>query len=143
MSNHTHNTKEELLKRKGVNPTAMRLLILQEFLKDDNAKTLSDIEQALAPADKVTIYRTIKTFVDNGIVHPITLNRGTTYALCKHSEQEHHIHPHFSCLQCGMTHCLLKTEVHLESVPSQYEIMEVNLTVMGYCKECRSSKEIP
>jgi len=57
---------EERLLNKNIHPTAMRILVL-DFLQDKNsAISLSDIEKGLQPADRTTIYRTLKTFEHNG-----------------------------------------------------------------------------
>lgn len=128
---------EKLLEDKQVKPTAMRLLVAQEFLKRTEAKSLHAIEEALPTADKVTIYRTVKTFMDNDIVHAVMLPDGQTkYALCNHAGHLHHVHPHFTCKKCGQTQCLQKTQMHLEYFPKGFEISESLLSFSGYCPEC-------
>lgn len=130
---------EKILQNKEVKPTAMRLLVLNEFMKTAEAKTLQDIEDALPTADKVTIYRTVKTFVDNYILHPVVLPEGQTkYALCNHEGKEHSVHPHFTCLRCGQTKCLPETELMLKFLPDSYEIKEAILMLSGYCTACSS-----
>jgi Fur family ferric uptake transcriptional regulator len=51
----------ELLK-KQINPTAVRLVVLDFLLKQNNAVSLTNIELNLENTDRVTLYRTIKTF---------------------------------------------------------------------------------
>ena len=50
------------LKNKSVKPTAMRLLVLQFFTEQTKAVSLKNLEIALAPADKSTLFRTLRTF---------------------------------------------------------------------------------
>lgn len=129
---------EQLLESKQVKPTAMRLLIMDEFLKSSDAKSLQAIEEALPKADKVTIYRTVKTFIDNDIVHSVILPHGQTkYALCQHQGHQHHVHPHFTCQKCGETKCLPKTKVHLEDLPKDYKISDTVFTMLGFCPDCK------
>ncbi|HWZ05000.1 MAG TPA: hypothetical protein VNX40_15390, partial [Mucilaginibacter sp.] len=74
---------EQKLIDKNINPTAMRLLVLDFLLNQNAAISLSDIEKGLTPADRITIYRTLKTFEEKGLVHAI--DDGTCspkYALC-------------------------------------------------------------
>lgn len=128
---------EILLQTKQVNPTAMRLLVAEEFLKSSEAKSLQALELAMPDADKVTIYRTVKTFVDNDIIHAVVLPDGQTkYALCQHSGHQHHVHPHFTCEKCGQTQCLPSTHMHLEDFPKDFKICETVLTFSGLCPDC-------
>ncbi len=129
---------ERLLERKHVKPTAMRILVVEELLKTTEAVSLQDLEEALPTADKVTIYRTIKTFEDNDIVHAVVLPNGQTkYALCRHAGHQHHIHPHFTCTKCGQTHCLPQTHMQLEDFPQGYKVCDILLTFSGLCPECQ------
>lgn len=128
---------ERLLKHKEVKPTAMRILVAEEFLKNSEAKSLQTIEEALPKADKVTIYRTIRTFLDNDIIHSVLLPDGQTkYALCEHEDHQHHVHPHFTCNKCGETHCLPETNIKMETFPREYQISDVLLTLSGICPKC-------
>lgn len=128
---------EKILEQKHVKPTAMRILVAEEFLKSHEAKSLQAIEDALPTADKVTIYRTIKTFVDHDIVHAVVLPDGQTkYALCQHAGHQHHVHPHFTCRKCGQTQCLPETQMHLEHFPKGFKITETLLTLSGLCPNC-------
>ncbi|PRY08339.1 hypothetical protein CLV24_12126 [Pontibacter ummariensis] len=52
-------------------PTAMRLIVLETLQKQIAAVSLQDLETAFAKADRITIYRTLKTFEENRLVHSI------------------------------------------------------------------------
>ncbi|PVX51910.1 Fur family ferric uptake transcriptional regulator [Balneicella halophila] len=130
---------ERLLEKKRVKPTPTRILVAEELLKNNEAKSLQDMEEALPNADKVTIYRTIKTFLDNHIIHSVLLPDGQTkYALCEHAEHQHHVHPHFTCQKCGETHCLPETNIPLQDFPKNYKVSDVLLTLSGVCPKCSS-----
>jgi len=74
---------EQKLVSKKINPTAMRILVLEVLLQQSSALSLSDIEKNLETADRITIYRTLKTFEQNGLIHSIEDGTGTPkYALC-------------------------------------------------------------
>ncbi len=129
---------EELLLEKQVKPTAMRILIAKEFLKSGKAMSLQTLENLLPTADKITIYRTVKTFLDNDIIHSILLPDGRTeYALCKHKGKEHHVHPHFTCEKCGQTHCLPPIKMLSSYFPEGYIISDTILTLSGICPKCK------
>lgn len=131
---------EPLLRSKKINPTAMRILVLDYLLSKKNATTLTDIEKALAPADRITIYRTIKTFEQQGLVHHIDDGTGAIkYALCADdctSGEHHDIHVHFLCNSCKETFCLPKTKVPTVNLPSEFKPEEISLLVKGICQNC-------
>ena len=71
------------LAQRDIKPTAMRILVLQYLMEQDSAVSLQNIENAFVIADKSTLYRTLKTFEKNKLVH--TIDDGTKqlkYALC-------------------------------------------------------------
>ncbi|HXI01168.1 MAG TPA: hypothetical protein VNI52_12950 [Sphingobacteriaceae bacterium] len=92
------NIEEKLLEKK-INPTAMRLLVLDFMLQQKGALSLTDIEKGLAPADRITIYRSLKSFEEHGLVHSIDDGTGAPkYALCVDdcdTVAHHDLHVHF------------------------------------------------
>ncbi|OJR65776.1 transcriptional repressor, partial [Escherichia coli] len=83
---------EQELKAKKINPTAMRLLVLKFLKQQKGAVSLADIEASFEQSDRVTLYRTVKTFESKGLLHSITTNNITHYALCAQGcdEKNHH-----------------------------------------------------
>ncbi|HYF03513.1 MAG TPA: transcriptional repressor [Patescibacteria group bacterium] len=96
------------------------------------------IEQKLAgQMDRVTIYRVLHSFCEDGLTHRITSDDGKYYfALCRKCNGKHHLHNHFHfrCLQCGKVECL-KEEVEV-TVPNGYTLENANCWLSGYCKDC-------
>jgi len=62
---------EDRLNKREIKPTAMRILILQYLMKQKSATSLQQIENAMPSADKSTIYRTLKTFENNRLIHAV------------------------------------------------------------------------
>ena len=98
-------SQPDILKQSGLSVTESRKKILDLFLETDGALAHADIEKNTASAfDRVTVYRTLQTFVEKGIIHQIpTIDNSILYALCKHNcEQGHHHddHVHFICSNC-------------------------------------------
>jgi Fur family ferric uptake transcriptional regulator len=91
--------------------------------------------------DRVTIYRTLQTFVDKGIIHTIpTADNSIMYALCKEtcSEGHHHDdHVHFLCEECGTTYCLDNVTIPQVTIPKGFSVHQTNVLVNGICKNCR------
>ena len=133
---------EQKLVNKSINPTAMRLLVLDFLLNQNAAISLSDIEKGLKPADRITIYRTLKTFEEKGLTHTIDDGTGTPkYALCADdcdANEHHDTHVHFNCITCKETFCLPDSKIPDISLPGGFISIEMNLTVKGICKTCRN-----
>lgn len=128
--------------QKGIRPTAMRLLVLDFLLKQSAAVSLSDLETYFQRADRITLYRSLKTFEEKGLVHSIDDGSGAVkYALCPDgcSPQEHHdLHVHFFCNRCRETFCLPKSRIPDIALPERFRTEEINLVVKGTCGKCSS-----
>lgn len=133
-------TIEQLLTSKNIRVTAMRLLIYKFLAEKQVAATLSDIENAFEKADRTTLYRTVKTFVEKDIVHQIDDGTGTVkYALCEQDcscEIETDLHLHFHCNNCNETVCLTEHKIPKIKVPDGFVSENVNLVVKGICDKC-------
>ncbi len=131
---------EEILKQKEINPTAMRLLILDYFLKQDSAVSLSDLESDFDYSDRTTLFRTLKTFEKKGLLHSINDGHTTSYALCMDDcSEEHHAdrHIHFCCISCKKIFCLPKVKTPDIEIPSDFELGKLDIIAHGLCSECR------
>jgi Fur family ferric uptake transcriptional regulator len=67
---------DEILTNKTVRITAMRQLVLEYFLENDGTFGLLELENDFPKSDRITIYRTLKTFEQKGIVHGISNGTG-------------------------------------------------------------------
>ncbi len=134
------NTIEEFLESKKVRPTAMRLLIFRFLLEKQTAVSLGNIEAYFDNCERTTLYRTLKTFEENGIVHQIDDGTGISkYALCEpgcNCQIEQDLHLHFHCTNCNETVCLTQHKIPHINLPDGYEAKDVNLVVKGVCKQC-------
>ena len=138
-------TQLDILKRNGLSVTEGRKKILDLFLATEGALAHADIEKNTDAAfDRVTVYRTLQTFVDNGIIHQIpTTDNSVLYALCKHNcAQGHHHdnHVHFICDKCDKTICLDDVTVPAVKLPEDFEPLHAAMIVSGVCRECKSIK---
>ncbi len=119
--------------------TDCRQVIIREFLDKQVALAHSDLEESLdSQFDRVTIYRTLKTFLDKDVVHKVLDDSGATkYALCSHEEEYHnHEHVHFKCEVCGETTCLESITLPSIKLPDGFKKKEMNLLVQGICIKC-------
>ncbi|MFC3880149.1 Fur family transcriptional regulator [Algoriphagus namhaensis] len=130
-----------ILKDHKLRITDCRKEIIQEFLQKKIALSHGDLEETLKNQfDRVTIYRTLKTFVDKDVVHKVLDDQGVTkYALCSHDheEREHsHEHVHFKCEKCQETTCIESITLPAITLPKGFEKREMNLLVQGICDKC-------
>jgi len=121
--------------------TDCRAEVLNVFLSYDYALSNADLENDLhTNFDRVTIYRTLRTFLDKGIIHKVLDDTGNPkYALCKEEcsqKEHHHYHVHFKCIQCGQTSCLEGIEIPDIKLPQGFVFQESNLLVNGICVSC-------
>ena len=133
------NADDNLIKR-NIKPTAIRELVFDILVEQKTAISLSDLEQKFHKSDKVTLYRTLKTFEDKKLIHSIDDGTGAVkYALCKESCQCHpeDLHVHFFCLKCQHTICLNDLPVPVVSLPVDFSLETINMVVKGVCANCR------
>ncbi|MFD1002562.1 Fur family transcriptional regulator [Ohtaekwangia kribbensis] len=131
---------DRLLKTFRLRSTPSRQEILHLFLNKDYALSHGDIEKEINnELDRVTVYRTLKTFLDKGLIHKVLDDEGSLkYALCNDACSKtghHHDHVHFKCTSCGQTNCL-EVEVPVVKLPKGYRASEVNLLIQGICERC-------
>lgn len=128
-----------ILKNHQLRVTDCRMDILDYFLNQKKALSFKDLEDKFAVYDRVTLYRTLHSFTENGVLHKIPDDSGfATYGICYHTcdaKSHHHDHLHFKCNACGSIECLDEhvPDVHL---PEGYSIQEINLIINGICKIC-------
>jgi Fur family ferric uptake transcriptional regulator len=131
---------EQFLEQKNIRPTAMRILVYQFMASKEITVGLSDIENAFDKAERTTLYRTLKTFEEKGVVHQIDDGTGTTkYALCEEGckcDVDQDLHLHFHCSQCNQTSCLVEHKIQPISLPDNFIAEDVNLVVKGICDKC-------
>jgi Fur family ferric uptake transcriptional regulator len=131
---------ETLLRDFKLRSTPNRQEILHLFLEKNYALSHGDIEKEIdSSLDRVTVYRTLKTFLDKGLIHKVLDDEGSLkYALCNEAcstVEHHHDHVHFKCTQCGQTYCL-NIDVPPVKLPKGYRASAVNLLIQGICERC-------
>ncbi len=131
----------ELLKNSGLSVTDSRKKILELFVEANGALAHADIEKKTeAIFNRVTVYRTLQTFVEKGIIHSIpTTDNSILYALCKHNcsaDHHHDNHVHFICNICNNTTCLDDVIVPAVKLPKNFSKLQVAMVVTGVCEGC-------
>src|SRR5437868_9526308 len=127
---------EDILRHNNLSVTDSRRKILNIFLTHQSALAHGDIERKAGEKfDRVTVYRTLQTFVEKGIIHTIpTTDNSVRYALCKDdcTEGHHHDnHIHFICIKCGSTLCLADVTIPEVKLPKGFTFGETEVGVKG------------
>jgi Fur family ferric uptake transcriptional regulator len=118
--------------------TPAKQSILAMFEQSGFALSQDMIEQKMnGETDRVTIYRILNSFCEDGITHRIASDDGKNYyALCKNCDQQQHDHDHFhfKCLHCQKVECL-KEHITIK-LPEGYKTQSINCWISGYCSTC-------
>lgn len=118
--------------------TPSKQLVFQLLEKSGSALSQDVLEKKVkGKMDRVTIYRVLNRFCEDGIAHKIVSEEGKFYyALCRSCTEDHHSHEHlhFRCLQCQKVECL--THNLRPKLPDGYQALISNYWVSGYCKDC-------
>lgn len=134
------NDLDKKLTQKNIKPTAMRELVLQVLTDQKTAISLSELENKFEKADKATLYRTLKTFEANKLVHSIEDGSGSVrYAVCheKCDCAPEDLHVHFFCTKCEHTFCLNEMPIPEINLPNNFSLESVNMVVKGVCANCK------
>lgn len=137
------DTAEHLLKEHKVSVTNIRKEVLQLFMSRDFALSHQDLSHQLnQEIDRVTLYRTLHTFEDSGILHKIIDEEGVSrFALCRNCTTHQHYdqHAHFHCKNCGKIYCLEDPKLASYNLPEGFVMEEASIDLKGYCPVCNDA----
>ena len=134
---------ENILITKDITPTPMRVMVLEYILKQTSAISLSDLENEFQHSDRTTLYRTVKTFEEKGLIHDIKDGKEETkYALCAEdctAVVHYDMHLHFYCTSCKQLMCLPKENMPEVRLPESFQLQEVSFVARGICDTCNNN----
>ena len=141
MSDQSMQKAVKVLEQHSLRKTPMRIDVLSVFLNQEEiALSNQELETKLIDSDRVTLYRTLKTFEKKGIIHQAIDGSGINkYAICHSDCSEHeHVddHAHFHCNQCGKTLCLEEIDTPTVVVPDGYVAEASYMVIQGQCNQC-------
>ena len=136
----------ELLRAHGLRRTAPRIAVLATLQPVHGHLSVAEIHQRLLDSghadvpDVATVYRTVTTLVEAGVLHALTVEGGvTTYGV---AENPHH---HAVCTRCGTI-----IEVPAQRLSSALEHAiegssftlsdRAGLTLHGLCPDCQAQR---
>jgi Fur family transcriptional regulator, ferric uptake regulator len=133
----------DLLKQHGLKKTPARMMVLELLHRQHHAIGYTEIEQQVkAIADRVTLYRLLISFEEEGIIHKTFDQNGTPkYALCHNGcSHGHHRdeHLHFNCISCKQTYCMDEIEIPKLNLPKGFAAQSYQFAITGTCKSCKN-----
>lgn len=134
----------DILRKSGYKATPPRLAILALFKKNKNPMSAQEIIEKLPRGtDQATVYRTLKSLKEKGIIKQIDLRHNHAhYELVDIAD-----HHHLICLSCGriedVEHCGIETMQSTILGNSKHfkEIKQHTLEFYGLCKACVKRNE--
>ena len=124
------------LKGKGIRPSYQRIKVLEYLYQKEGHPTVDEIFHALSAVipslSKSTIYNTLYTLVEAGLVRDVDIDRiENRYDIVLSS------HGHFQCNICGK---IYNFKVIIDQVPvdglEEFEITQKNVYFKGLCPAC-------
>lgn len=138
----TEEQCSEILTQHAVRKTDTRIQVLEVLFKYEHALTYSTLEKELGNSfDKVTLYRTLHTFEQAGIVHVVPEKAGgeTKFVLSRFSFQNNpHTEPiYFTCQVCQHVYCLDNVPTPQLDYSGDFDITSLSISASGVCKNCK------
>jgi Fur family ferric uptake transcriptional regulator len=131
----------EILKSAKLYHTKCRAAILQVLMAAERPLSQTEVAERLGRnhLDKVTIYRTLESFIAAGLVHKVSLQeRAWHYEMADHCT-DRQCHPHFVCTDCARTYCLTQAAAPLAAIaPAGFVVYRQEIRLEGLCPTCRA-----
>ena len=139
MKSNTDIQARLMLKAAKLYCTECRVAILKVLLKADEPLRQDQFAQRLGKnrLNKVTIYRTLEAFCRAELVHRAFLRKRAGYFELANRCGPIRCHPHFTCQNCGETHCLIGLSVPVvKGLKKGFIIRRQQVWLEGLCPAC-------
>jgi Fe2+ or Zn2+ uptake regulation protein len=139
MKHSHHQDIDVTLREKNLKSTPLRLAILHHLTGSHGPLTAEEISLGIKKLsfDRATLFRTLKTFSEAGIIHAVDLGEG--FLRYERNCDIHHHHHHIQCTDCK------KIETVPFCIPEQfkkqlssmgYKHISHRMDFSGICREC-------
>jgi Fur family transcriptional regulator, ferric uptake regulator len=129
----------QMLKDARLYCTEARIAILQVLMLAARPLRQDQIADQLTlhALNKVTVYRTLESLIEVGLVHrAFTYKRAWYFELADHCT-ENQCHPHFTCTHCGVTTCLTDILLPMAKVAQKgFVVNRQQVRLEGLCPTC-------
>jgi len=128
-----------VLKNNNLRLTGSRKEILTILQESVCALSHTEIEKNLTHLDRITVYRTLQSFMKKGLIHTVNdpHSRAAKYMYSSPDLPEQHAH--FKCRKCNSLICLNAPIFGAKSMkfPEGYKAEIYSLVIEGLCDQCR------
>jgi Fur family transcriptional regulator, peroxide stress response regulator len=131
-----------VLEKNGISPSYHRLKIYEYLVNNHIHPTAdmiyADVIRHIPTLSKTTIYNTLKTFADKGLIASITIEDNEV-----RYDADISFHGHFKCLNCGSLYDVDLDQLGGEKRPGVNKkihghlITEKHIYLKGICKKCQ------
>jgi Fur family ferric uptake transcriptional regulator len=139
MRQNLDSQARKMLKATHLYCTEGRIAVLKVLLKAGRPLTQKKIAQLLGKEhlDRVTIYRTLASLFKAGLVHKAFMHKRAWHFEMADNCTETQCHPHFTCTNCGRTHCLTEMSLPMAKSPRKgFVIHRQQVRLEGLCPAC-------
>ena len=129
----------KMLKAVKLYCTSSRVAVLKELMIANKPLNQVQVARRLGKhnVDKVTIYRTLESFLDAGLVHKAFMGKRAWHFELAHNCTKSQCHPHLTCTNCGNTHCLTGMTLPMAESPHMgFIIHRQQVRLEGLCPAC-------
>lgn len=135
---------KQLLKEQGYKLTPVRELLIELFEQSNKPLSAYEIKEIVKERNLnvVTVYRTIKTYEELGLIHHIKSQNG--YAKCSLDPVDHHNHHSFLvCVSCHDVKEYLdqsgcQSHKHKDLANQDFHCLSHVRETLGHCHSCHS-----
>jgi Fe2+ or Zn2+ uptake regulation protein len=129
----------DLLRQKKMRITTARVAVLSVLMQAGCPLSQQQIADRLGPEapDKTTIYRTLMSLVKTNLVHKAFVQQRQWLFEPAHHCTATQCHPHFTCVRCRRTECLIGVEAPLVKLPDGLTMHRQQIRIEGLCALCQ------
>lgn len=143
-----------LLRQNGLKVTIQRIRILEALeSRPDKHLTAEEIYECvrnqIPEIGIATVYRTILLLTELNLIDKLDLGDGyARYEIGHQGSMEHaHHHHHLICLNCGTVLTfqddLLEVLEHRIKDTMDFDVVDHEVKLYGYCKDCKKNRQEP
>ncbi len=133
---------ETILRNRRLSKTRKRIHILRVMMNSSDPLSGKEIGDRMAePCDKSTVYRTLNTLYDNGMVQRIIIDHEVRYALKEQHQPDssnESDHVHFKCSVCEKVFCMKDLVIEDYPLPKGFTKKENQFLIIGTCSACQN-----
>ena len=139
MKPRTKKSVDNILGSMKLKRTDQRRTILEVLLDAKGPQTADEIMTAISrkSANRVTVYRVLESMVGAGLVHKAFIHKRAEHFELADRCTNLQCHPHFTCVSCGATNCVVGVSVPLvKRLEEGFIIHRQQVHLEGLCPRC-------